>query len=168
MTETGKPEPNLPDPPRAGRGKVIYREETILGHLDEMKPPYSVYDLAKHLLVSSGTIYRWMNEHPAFRARVEELRGEADDMVEGGLFKRAVGYEIDAKVTNNDNGREVIEIKHYPPDVRAAQVWLRARRPEVWKDTIKVEISHKHVELMEHAMSVLDLDESDYEEIIRG
>ena len=99
-------------------------------------------EVAEALDVSERTLYRWKHEHEAFRQAIKLGKEAADDRVEQSLYRRAVGYSFDAVKINVHLGSAVVTpyTEHVPPDVTAASLWLRNRRPEKWRD----KIDHAH------------------------
>jgi hypothetical protein len=88
------------------------------------------------------TFYRWQHEHPEFQKAIKLGKAEPDNRVERSLYQRAVGYSHPDVHISNYQGEVTITpiMKHYPPDVAAAFIWLKNRRPELWRD--KQEIEH--------------------------
>lgn len=74
-----------------------------------------------------------------------ESSNDSDLKVEKALLKRALGYsrreiyreEIVDRKTGLPTGevRKRTVLKHIPPDVRAAMLWLQNRRPDRWKSS---------------------------------
>jgi len=61
------------------------------------------------------------------------------------LYQRAIGYsheDVDIRVVDKEIVKTKI-VKHYPPDVTAASLWLRNRRPDLWRDKQDIEVSGK-------------------------
>lgn len=73
-------------------------------------------------------------------ARAKET---ADEKVERSLFERAVGYEHKDTQFFCFQGQIISEeyIKHYPPDVPGATLWLCNRQPNKWKNVAKIDAS---------------------------
>jgi hypothetical protein len=98
-------------------------------------------DLADRFGVTINTVVAWQLEHQEFSASCKQGRDAADQRVEQSFYERAVGYTYDSEKVLVVEG-EVIRapIKaHVPPDPRAAEFWLRNRRPDRWKDTKQLE-----------------------------
>jgi len=106
-------------------------------------------DLAKLFKVNVATIARWIKKYPDFCNAIKKGKIPADDKVTFSLFQRAVGYEhketkaqwVESEVQDEDGewhrvGRwETLDmIKHYPPDTAANFIWLKNRRPDLWRD----------------------------------
>jgi hypothetical protein len=98
-------------------------------------------DLADRFGVTINTIGAWQFEHQEFSASCKQGRKAADDRVEQSFYERAVGYTYDSEKLFVIEG-EVIRApikEHVPPDPRAAEFWLRNRRPDQWKDAKQLE-----------------------------
>lgn len=93
-------------------------------------------DLADIFNVCLTTIGNWKKEHPDFLRAIENGKRKADAKVEKSLYQRAIGYKHKSEKLFQYEG-EVIRgatIEKYPPDVSAASLWLRNRRPDKWRD----------------------------------
>lgn len=79
---------------------------------------------------------RFLRENPDEKRRLKLLRKSIDYEVEDALLKRALGYTSkEHRETEKPNGTEYVTTeKEVPPDVRAAALWLKCRRSEVWDD----------------------------------
>jgi len=100
-------------------------------------------EIADVLDVSPATLYRWKVQYLNF-ARVFKLgRKLADDRVERSLYSRAVGYSYLAeKPVMTRHGQTTMEYRaHIPPDTAAAVWYLKNRRPDRWRDSVR----HEHV-----------------------
>lgn len=91
-------------------------------------------DLADAFDVDVRTINRWKVKHKGFCQSLR-LGKEAPNMqVERALYQRAIGYshpDIDIRVIDGQVVQTPIT-KHYPPDTKAASVWLFNREPDKW------------------------------------
>jgi hypothetical protein len=78
---------------------------------------------------------------------------EAVARVERALFQRAVGYSFEVqKAVMTCHGQEILRWReHLPSDVTAALAYLRNRRPDRWRDTIKHEHSRSPYDGIESA-----------------
>lgn len=98
-------------------------------------------DLADRFGVSINTVVAWQLEHQEFFDSCKRGRDAADARVEQSFYERAVGYTYDSEkllVVQGEVIREPIK-EHIPPDPRAAEFWLRNRRPDRWKDAKQLE-----------------------------
>jgi hypothetical protein len=93
-------------------------------------------ELADFFEVSEATVNTWKQRHPAFLDSIKEGRKAADAKVARSLFERACGYSHPEDKIFQYEGAPVIvpTTKHYPPDTMAASLWLRNRRPDLWRD----------------------------------
>lgn len=96
-------------------------------------------DYAKFFGVSSKTIGLWKKTHAAFCEAIAGAKTPADASVANALFRRAHGYdytEQTAMKIKTPTGEEIrlIEVrKHLAGDVTAQSLWLRNRRPDLWR-----------------------------------
>lgn len=99
-------------------------------------------EMAEFFGCSAPTLYRWQAEHEDFRKSIKLGKETPDARVERSLYQRAVGYSHPDVHVSNYQGEVTLTpiVKHYPPDVAAAFIWLKNRRPELWRD--KQEIEH--------------------------
>lgn len=93
-------------------------------------------NLAEKFKVATFTITRWMTQYLDFRAAIKKGREKADEDVAISLYRRAIGYYHDDVHISNYKGVITITqiIKYYPPDTAAAFIWLKNRRPDLWRD----------------------------------
>lgn len=99
-------------------------------------------EIAQAFDVNIRTIHRWKLNHPELREALEMGKDLADKRVEESLYKRAVGYTIDTeKIIVVDGQVHRFEtMEHYPPDVKACEIWLRNRKPENWRAPANVKV----------------------------
>jgi hypothetical protein len=131
--------------PKRGRGRPTkYREEYaeqarklcfIMGATDA--------ELAEFFDVTEQTVNTWKQKHPEFLESLRAGKAVADANVAERLYQRAIGYSHDAvKIMSYEGSSwEHGYVKHYPPDVTAAQYWLKNRQPATWRDKQEVEHS---------------------------
>lgn len=110
-------------------------------------------ELAEALGVHVDTISHWLalGKNPkspfhAFSESIKEGRSFSDDKPEASLYKRANGFEYEETevVTEFQRGTDgqlkpvpakmIKRKKYFPPDVAAAFIWLKNRRPDRWSD----------------------------------
>ncbi|MDK1375828.1 MULTISPECIES: hypothetical protein [unclassified Sinorhizobium] len=101
-------------------------------------------EIAQAFDANIRTIHRWKLNYPEFRQALDMGKDLADKRVEESLYKRAVGYTIDTeKIIVVDGQVHRFEtMEHYPPDVKACEIWLRNRKPENWRapGNVKVDV----------------------------
>lgn len=107
--------------------KIAYRC-CLLGDTNEI--------LAKRFGVSKSSITKWISENKEFSTALKKGRELADQHVTESLYKRAVGYSHPDLHISTYLGKvtKTKIMKHYPPDVAAAFIWLKNRRPDQWKE----------------------------------
>jgi len=100
-------------------------------------------DLARLFEVAPSTIDLWIKKKPEFSGAVKKGRADADAKVARSLFERACGYSHpDVHISNYQGEVTVTEVtKHYPPDTAAAFIWLKNRRPDLWRDKQEHQLS---------------------------
>lgn len=92
--------------------------------------------IRKTLKIKKARWQNYLRENPDEKRRLELLRHTTDYAVEDALLKRALGYTSEEhRETEKPNGTEQVTThKEVPPDVRAAALWLKCRRAEVWDE----------------------------------
>jgi hypothetical protein len=128
------------------RAAKLYRN----GAIDE--------EVAKSFKVALSTLYKWKAEKPEFSEAIKAAREVVTDKVEAALFKRATGFHVESVHFTAFQGA-VIQTKfkeYYPPDTGAALGWLKANRPDRFREVSRVEHSGKVATTLEE-MSVEEL-----------
>jgi hypothetical protein len=93
---------------------------------------YTVAQMADHFKVDRKTFNRY-RKYPAFRDVLRRSRAFADQEVEQALFRRAMGYSHPCDVVvYGSEARVLTVVKHQPPSVSAARLWLSNRKPDKW------------------------------------
>ena len=84
--------------------------------------------------VTEQTVINWLNQHKDFSQSVKKGKAIADKEVIHSLYKRAIGYDHpETLIFELQDGEfkkriQLVEIvRHYPPDVKACELWLRNR-----------------------------------------
>lgn len=113
-------------------------------------------EIAQCLKITPETLYGWQKRHPDFFKALKDWKLQADEKVEKSLYERACGYKhpdtkaqwVESDVQNDDGtwhkvGRwEYAElVKQYPPETPAATLWLKNRKPDVWRDKQEFDIT---------------------------
>lgn len=101
---------------------------------------YGYEDIANRIGVALSTIDRWRKKYVEIDEAFRRGRQISDYMVENALFKSALGYrtkEVSIK-TKIEKGivTEVtkdVSFKDQAPNMRAIEVWLYNRKPDLWK-----------------------------------
>jgi len=91
-------------------------------------------EMAYVFSVSERSVHKWKKLYPEFSECIRQGKMIADSKVAESLYKRATGFTLPETLTfelqKGEFTKEVerVEtIKHYPPDVRACELWLRNR-----------------------------------------
>jgi len=112
--------------------KLIYKL-ALLGCTDK--------EIAVTLDISESAFIDW-KKAPEVKEALFEGRDVADAEIATSLFRRGKGYRhkaVELKVVSDGDGmgsrvERVNVIKQYPPDTKAASLWLRNRRSKFWKE----------------------------------
>ena len=96
--------------------------------------------MAHAMKVHPQTVRKWFDKHAEFRLAITDGRRLACQDVESSLIRRAMGYDTDqveeTEITNAEG--EIVQtirkktVKHVPPDVKAAEFFLKNQDPERW------------------------------------
>jgi hypothetical protein len=100
-------------------------------------------ELARFFEVATSTVDKWIKEKPSFSGAVKTGREPADAKVAASLYHRALGYSH-AEEKIFQHGGDIIRAtttKQYPPDTAAAFIWLKNRRPDLWRDKQEHELT---------------------------
>ena len=88
--------------------------------------------LPRQLQVTS-TLYVWMGKYPEISEAATRGRAGAREQILNSLYKKATGFSVMVKVPmrrrtlDGDDKIEIVEKEEYfPPDERAARLWLNA------------------------------------------
>tara|TARA_R110000787_G_scaffold120286_3_gene231246 strand:+ start:458 stop:991 length:534 start_codon:yes stop_codon:yes gene_type:complete len=128
--------------------------------------------IAKEIGISTALIYKWKDDSPELRQRINEAKEITIDDLEVTLMMRAKGF------INPENGEYIL------PDVTAIKFALSKLRGKKFGDEKTININHKNtdgksLEEIEEKIKMLeqknninlidynpdDLDDADYEEI---
>lgn len=101
--------------------------------------------------VAHSTWYKWKIEHEEFSDSLQGWKKNADKNVEKTLYERAMGYSHPEDKIFKSAGEEPVIVKtirHYPPDTKALEIWLRNRNPKEWNVTQNVDLKVDDVKLI--------------------
>ena len=98
--------------------------------------------ISHNMGIRRSTLSEWKNKFPDISDALKKNKEIVDVEVENALLKRAKGYEFtEEKIEVETNrhgqvvGRKVAQtVKQVVPDVGAAAMWLKNRRPDRWRD----------------------------------
>ena len=103
--------------------------------------------------VAHTTIIRWKLQHEEFALALKRTKDELNELVEGALFKKAMGYYQEVEKVFH-NGKRMTLREWHPPDTGALRLWLQNRMPAVYREkmehTTKYEIGEKFLKLLDH------------------
>lgn len=94
-------------------------------------------EIAEKIGVSVSTLGNWKKKYPKIADALKNKREKVDILVENAILKKALGFSTtEVKTVTKANGAEEVTTvqKEVPPDVSAASVWLKNRRPDKWRD----------------------------------
>ena len=105
-------------------------------------------EIAEMMGISRSTLYEWINKSQDISDSCARGCAEADENVEGALFKKCMGYNaiikkpMKVRRIRYENGRkveeceEIVEVSeevHVPADSNAQKFWLINRQPDRWQ-----------------------------------
>ena len=106
-------------------------------------------EVASVIGVAPTLIAVWRKKYPEFDAAFDLGGKLATATVATRLYQRAMGYSYMAeeiKMSRDDTVIRVPVVKHVPPDVGAATFILTNREPELWRNRVEVDNTHKVAE----------------------
>ena len=131
--------------------------------------------LAELLEISESTLNNWKHRYPSFVESIRKGKDIADAEVVDSLYKRAIGYTHPEVHVSCHQGEVILtELeKHYPPDFKSLQFWLKNRQKELWRDRVEVqeEITVAKIpwdELREITRQSVEKAKRKHEEFIEG
>lgn len=113
-----------------------YRPEYVEQCRQMSEAGATAYEIASAFGVTPPTLYYWGVAHPEFLEALKIGKALADERVITSLYHRANGYSHSSEKILVIDG-EVVRVpyvEHHPPDVAAAFIWLKNRRPTEWRD----------------------------------
>jgi hypothetical protein len=124
-----------------GRGqRTVYKPEFAIRVTDMCLLGLTNEELANRFGVDPSVVDTWLRTIPEFRQAAWDGREGADQKVARAMYLAANGYahpEDDIRTVSlgGNAGSEIVitpTTKHYAPNDRAAQVWLRNRQRARW------------------------------------
>lgn len=113
------------------------RKLCAIGAIDE--------EIAEFFEVSRATISTWKLEHPDFLEALKLGKASVDDRVERSLLQMALGYEQDEVKIFMPAGAEKPIYAPFrakvPASPTAAIFFLKNRRPDLWRDVHRQEVT---------------------------
>jgi hypothetical protein len=98
-------------------------------------------ELAMCLGIRVSVLQKWVRERYDVQRALAAGTCQANLNVRAALYQRATGYEHpEVKVFYDSDRGACVEhevTKHYPPDVKAAEVWLRNRDSLPWESDVQ-------------------------------
>lgn len=104
----------------------------------------SLEQIADNIGISKPTLYAWIGKYPKIAEAIKQKKDIADRNVENALYKSAVGYEYEETKKEYEDGeliKETIIKKVVPPNVSAAALWLKNRKPDQWRDKQEINVN---------------------------
>lgn len=115
-------------------------------------------EIAAKLGVSTATYYDYQKRYPEFLEAIKKGKVPVDVEVENALLKRAKGFEyeevhIEFKPKGKDEGKAkptlIKKIKKFVvPDTAACIIWLKNRRPTLWKDKHELDLGNVRISVI--------------------
>jgi len=99
--------------------------------------------IASFFNVSESTVDNWKIEHPEFLGSIKQGKDIADMNVAHSMYKAATGYSHKEDKIFQYEGEPVIvpTTRYYPPDIKAAVMWLKNRKSDFWKDKVDADVT---------------------------
>src|SRR6516165_6754431 len=104
-------------------------------------------EIASTFGITSRQLRTWRAQYPELRDAMDAGNDVFDTRVERALAERAIGfYETwEEEKFNPVTGRKelLVHREYYPPDTKAARIWLTNRKRNDWKNVPKHEVETK-------------------------
>lgn len=106
-------------------------------------------DLAKKIGISRSTLAEWKKKFSDISDALKKGKEIVDIEVENALLKRALGYSFtettrERKLNPATGKYEMVitkeVVKDVQPEIAACFIWLKNRKPDVWRD--KIDLDH--------------------------
>jgi hypothetical protein len=143
VTDTSDEDPPEAKPPR--KTNLKYRPEFCDIARELSKNGATDLEMSAHLGIGFSTFYQYCQRFPEFAAAVRVGKEVADDRVESTLYRRATGYMVEEEKAFFDRKTNkifmAVEKKHIPPEPNCIKLWLSNRRPDLWRDITRQEVT---------------------------
>ena len=103
--------------------------------------------IAHNMGVADSTLRKWRDDHEAISAALKRGKEVVDIEVENALLKRALGYDYTEErvEVSKENGKKSVKTTQTVKLDRVlrdrADLWLKNRRPDRWRDKQQLEHS---------------------------
>jgi len=107
---------------------------------------YTNEQLAEFFDIQDSTFYDWQNKHNEFSEAIRAGRDKATAKAGASLFQRVTGFGYQEIKEEHEDGvlvKKTVMNKRALPDVRAAEIYLKAKKPEHWNKPQQIEASVK-------------------------
>lgn len=133
---------------RKGLYKKWLEEDNLLRLEGWARDGLTDVQIAHNIGIHIGTLYEWKKRYPKFNDAIKRGKEVVDIIVENALLKSALGYSYDevtkVRIDDEASGKsEIVEVKRVTKDMAPNPTslifWLKNRKPEVWRDSKKVD-----------------------------
>lgn len=103
-------------------------------------------EMADILKVAPSTFSKWKKDFPEFSETLTRGKEIADAEIAESMFNRAKGWRhtIEKPITLNGAIQMVPVEEAFPPDTKAATIWLTNRQGRRWRDKQEQEVKVTH------------------------
>lgn len=125
--------------------------------------------VSEAMRIPEKTLKDWAGTYSEFSDAVNFGRSGSDVDVVESLYNRAIGYaHKEEKIFCHQGHVTRVETrKYYAPDVRAQEIYLSRRRPEVWRESKNVDVTDRTLRREVPANFEIEI-EADFEEVVAG
>jgi hypothetical protein len=106
-------------------------------------------EIASKMNIATSTLSEYKVKHDSISDALAKGKEIVDIFVENALYKRAIGYEYDEIKEKYECGilvERIITKKAVIPDTGAQAMWLKNRKPNVWREKQEVQQSIEFVD----------------------
>lgn len=103
-------------------------------------------EIADILNIHFDTLYEWKKVYPQFSEALTRGREIADAEIANSMYERAKGWRHKLEKPMTINGElKMVEVEEaFPPDTKAATIWLTNRHGKKWRDKQEQEVKMTH------------------------